>query len=70
MNYKNINKRELADIAEHFPNEKGNSYSIPEILYSIIRIAIGSEGKVKDIKNLTEQELYTAINNAKQIENE
>lgn len=64
LNYRNIAARELQEFITENP-----TMSIGEILYSVIRENnLGVE--FKDIKTLSDEQIYSAIEKAKQFEKE
>lgn len=65
VNYKNIALREIKELSEAFPK-----YSLGEILYSILREEISGVSQIKDLKNLSDEHIYTGIDKAKEIESE
>lgn len=63
MNYKNIGIREISELAKTVPD-----YTLGETLYAFLRLA-----GVKEIKQLlekTDEEIFTAINKAVEVEKE
>lgn len=65
LNHRNIALRELKDMADKFP-----SYTLGEILYSVIREGVSGIKEVKDLKNLSDEEVYTMIEKANETETE
>lgn len=64
LNYKNIALRTIQEFVNENPN-----MTLAEIIYSFTRKGItGLE--FKDIKNMTDEQLYSAIEKAKQFEKE
>lgn len=65
MNYRNIAIREIKDFAEQFPN-----YSLGEILYTVIRQSGIDSAAIKELRNLSDEQVYTMIDKAREIETE
>lgn len=63
MSYKNNTLRELQEFTKEFP-----TYTLSEILYSAIRL-IGVKD-IKDLMKVSDEQLYTAINSAIDLEKE
>jgi len=63
MNYKNNAIREMQELVKSFPD-----YTLGEILYSFLRVA-GAKS-ISDILEKSDEELFTAIEKTKTIENE
>jgi len=65
-NFKNISIREMFDkLVEGNP-----TYSFGEILYSFCRLYSGSDAKISDLINITDEEMYGLIYEASKIEKE
>lgn len=65
INYKNIALRELKDFSDKFEN-----YSLGEILYSVMRQITTDVKSIKILRSYTDEEIYTFIDKAKEIEEE
>lgn len=63
MNFKNNALRELSILSKELPD-----YTLGEILYSVIRLT--SAKKTSEILNLTDEEIFSAIEKAKTQEKE
>ena len=59
MNYKNIATRELEAFRKEFDN-----YSITEILFAVLRLD-GIVSKLSDILNITDEEFYHLVTEAR-----
>lgn len=65
INYRNIALRELKDFADNFPK-----YSLGEILYSVLRPEVADPTSIKSLRDLSDEQIYTMIDKAKEIESE
>lgn len=65
MNYRNIAVREIKDFADQFPD-----YSLGQILYSIVRQATSDPSAIKGLRDLSDEQVYTMIDKAKELESE
>lgn len=63
MNYKNIALRELKDLSDKLPD-----YTLSQVLYSVLKVGGSSNMPLKDILNLTDQQIYTMVEKAREIE--
>lgn len=63
MNYKNNGVREFQEFAKQHPD-----YSLGEIFYAIARTA--KVNKISDLLEKTDEEMFTAINKAIEVEHE
>jgi hypothetical protein len=63
MNFKNNAVRELQEFSKEFPD-----YTLGELLYSALRLT-GAK-KISDILELTDEEIFSAIEITKQEEKE
>lgn len=63
MNYRAIATTELTDFAKETP-----AYSLGEVLYSILRTKESGCESLRDIKNLTDEQLYNIIENVRESE--
>jgi hypothetical protein len=63
MNFKNNAVRELQEFSKEFPD-----YTLGELLYSALRLT-GAK-KISDILELTDEEIFSAIERTKQEEKE
>lgn len=63
MNFKNNAVRELQEFSKEFPD-----YTLGELLYSTLRLT-GAK-KISDILELTDEEIFSAIERTKQEEKE
>lgn len=61
MNYKNNAHRELKNMIETLPD-----YTLGEVLYSVLRITKAKT--VADVKTLTDEEVFTAIEKSLELE--
>jgi len=64
MNYKNIAIRTLSEFSD-----KQKNMTLGEIFYSIFREK-NSKVDIKDLKNMSDEDVYTMIDRAKQFEEE
>ena len=65
MNYRAIAETTLQEYIEEYPH-----YTLGEILYSFLREPVSGAQNIRDIKKLTEEDLYTFIEKAKNQEKE
>lgn len=65
MNYKAIAETTLTEYIGEYPE-----YTLGEILYSFLREPISGSKTIRDIRNLTDEDLYTFIEKAKNQEKE
>lgn len=68
MNYKNIALQELVNYVNSYPE-----YSLSQVLYSFLREPVSGIRETKDILKLTDEDLYSIIeevNNNEKEENE
>lgn len=63
MNYKNIALRELKDLSEKLPD-----YTLGQLLYSVLRTGGKADMTVKDLLNFTDEQIYTMVEKAREIE--
>lgn len=63
MHYKNEALRQLTQLLKDNPD-----YSFGEVLYSMLRLT--SSEKISDLKNLSDEDIYTAIEKASDLEKE
>ncbi len=63
MNYRNNGLREFIEMSKEFPE-----YSLGEVLYSGLRLA--GVKNIQDLLEKTDEELFTAINKAIEVEKE
>lgn len=64
MNYKNIALRTLGEFSE-----KQKDMTLGQVFYSIFR-KTNSKVEVKDLKNMSDEDIYSMIERAKQFEEE
>jgi hypothetical protein len=65
MNYKNIALRTLQEFCDVNPK-----MSLGEVFYSILREKNSDTSTLSDVKNITDEKMYTIIEKAKQFEEE
>lgn len=63
MNYKNNAIRDISQLSQELPN-----YSLGQLLYSFLRLT--GVSKICEIKELTDEEIYTAVDKAGYLEKE
>lgn len=65
MNYRAIAETTMRELMDENPE-----YTLGEILYSFLREPVSGLKSIREIKKLTEEDIYTLIEKAKNIENE
>lgn len=65
INYRNIAIRELKDFSEQF-----SDYTLGEILYAVIRGKVTDPAAIKELRNLSDEQIYTMIEKAREAEAE
>lgn len=65
MNYRNIALRELKDFADQFP-----TYTLGEILFSVLKTGNSANMPIKELLNLSDEQIYTMLEKAKEVEAE
>ena len=65
MNYRAIAETTMRELMDENPE-----YTLGEILYSFLREPVSGLKSIREIKKLSEEDIYTIIEKAKSIENE
>jgi len=65
MNYRNIALRGLKEYADEFPE-----YALGQILYSVVRKEVTDCNSIKSLRDLTDEQVYSIIDKARETERE